>query len=53
MAAELADAASCSSDTTAPDPVPAALDARTANVERVVLNIEQDICKLELGYVQT
>ena len=25
MAAELADAASCSSDTTAPDPVPAAL----------------------------
>jgi len=28
MAAELADAASCSSDTTAPDPVPAALYVR-------------------------
>ena len=28
MAAELADAASCSSDTTAPDPVPAALYLR-------------------------
>ena len=28
MAAELADAASCSSDTTAPDPVPAALPPR-------------------------